>query len=743
MGNYTRKGALLLSLVMAMSSVSIAATAVDVTAQDEAAAVVATQSADNAVSVQSDDPENINITDDDGYVWNGYYNDDGTITITGTQQLWGNAYTDKGSESSKDALIIPESIGGKTVTGINSYMTTRRFDTGFNDNVIRKIVLPKTVTTIDCYSVWSGTDTGLFGRFSNLEELDLGGARADATDLFGHAGTEVDAVPLKKLTMTSYVSWDSDNERQMAIRNGIETISIREDDSVEIWNYPNLQTLNLPDEYTYLSLTNLPNLTTVNSPNKNIEDAYIAQLRDCPKVNITKATVPVYEVATSEQTKMFANSPVEEVTLDFQNQQYYQISKAIFCGASKLKAIHVKNQYDMARKFYTDDGVLYWKNKDDKYNDNDLFFYPAAKNPGGTYFVPENLTCMYVFAFYGSQLNKVYLPENLPPSYPSYYYWDEESFNNWYREEDFPELKGKEDFYIGDLSGNITFSAVVGTQGCYWPDSLTERDIPESRQELRQGSTYKLSYNLKGGTNNPNNPTSYVVGSEPIELEPAYRAGYTFDGWKDEDGCWIYRTPSKPDGFTAEKTHRFEDRTLTAQWKKINKMQIDGSSKTIAAGKKISLDVESSNNWVENSQLKWSTSNKKVATVNADGVVTFAKNAGGKSVTVTAKLRTNSKVKATYKIKCVKYAVTKVTITGKKTTMHEDETQRLTAKVSGKKGAYKALEWSSSNSSRVSVNSKGKVTVNYALDEPYTVTITATAKDGSGKKGTYKIRVVE
>lgn len=742
MGNYTRKGALLLSLVMAMSSVSIAATAVDVTAEDEAAAVVVSQNADNAVSVKSDDSQTINITDDDGYVWNGYYNDDGTITITGTQQLWGNAYTDKGSESSKDALIIPESIGGKTVIGINSYMDTGRFDTGFNDDVIRKIVLPKTVTTIDCG--W-GTDTGLFGRFSNLEELDLGGATASAEDLFGRERTKVDAIPLKKLTMTR-VSWDDDNERQTAIRNGIETVSIARcyyNDTVELDDYLGVETLNLPEEYTYLSLTNLPNLTTVNSPSKSIADAYIVQLRDCPKVNITEATVPVYNVSAVDQTKMFANSPVEEVTLDFRNQQYYQISKAIFCGASKLEAIHVKNQYDMPQKFYTDDGVLYWKNKDDKYNDNDLFFYPAAKNPGGTYFVPENLTCMYVFAFYGSQLNKVYLPETLPPSYPSYYYWDRESLGNWYGEEDFPELKGKEDLYIGDLSGNITFSAVVGTAGCYWPDSLSDVNIPASRQELRQGSTYALNYNLQGGTNNPNNPTSYVVGSEPIELEPAYRAGYTFDGWKDEDGCWIYRTPSKPDSFVAEKTHRFEDRTLTAQWKKINKMQIDGSSKTIAAGKKISLAVESSNNRVENSQLKWITSNKKVATVNANGVVTFAKNAGGKSVTITAKLRTNSKIKATYKIKCAKYAVTKITITGKKTKMHENETQTLTAKVSGKKGAYKTLEWSSSNSSRVSVNSKGKVTVKYASSEPYTVTITAKAKDGSGKKGTYKIRVVK
>ena len=29
-------------------------------------------------------PTSINIKDDAGYIWNGYYNDDGTITITGS-----------------------------------------------------------------------------------------------------------------------------------------------------------------------------------------------------------------------------------------------------------------------------------------------------------------------------------------------------------------------------------------------------------------------------------------------------------------------------------------------------------------------------------------------------------------------------------------------------------------------------------------------------------------------------------
>lgn len=753
MSNYTRKGALLLSLLLAMSSVSAAATAVDVTANDESTAVVAEQSTDHAVSVQSGAPDNINIEDDDGYLWNGYYNEDGTITLTGTQELWGNAYTDKGSESSKDALIIPESIGGKTVTRISSYKEQDNFDTAFSTNLIHKIVLPETVTEIEPYM--SG-DVGLFGGFSELEELDLGGANPEANDVFGRA-SEGYSVPLKKLTVAYGVRWNENNARHTAMRDGIETLTIRQRGSLDFnytgeyanvktlsvagtynklrfYSMPNLTTLNLPDAYNELSLSDLPNLTMVNSPNQSVADAYITALRNCPKVNITKVQVAVPNVEASEQTKMFDNSPVEEITLDFCNEKYYQISKAIFCGASKLKAIHVKNQYEQPNKFYTDDGILYWKNSQN--NANDLFFYPAAKNPGGTYVVPETLTCMYVFAFYGSQLNKVYFPESLPQDY----YWDYESYGNWYREEQFPEAKGEDWFYIGDMS-TVIFSAVPGTWACYWPDSLEDGHIPVSRQEIRQGSTYNLSYKLKGGTNDAANPTSYVVGEEPVELKPAYREGYTFDGWKDENGLWIYETPTRAMRYSDGKLHRFEDRTFTACWKKISKMEIDGPSKTIAAGKTIRLNVESSYNPVENEQLKWSTSNKKIATVNADGVVKFAKNAGGKSVTVTAKLRSNSKVKATYKIKCVKYAVTKVKITGKKTTMREDETQTLTVKVSGKKGAYKAIAWSS-NDPDVTVNSKGKVKVEIAQSEPFTATITAMAKDGSGKKDTYDILVV-
>ena len=44
-------------------------------------------------------PTSINIKDDAGYIWNGYYNDDGTITITGSQGVWGNAKADSSSQN--------------------------------------------------------------------------------------------------------------------------------------------------------------------------------------------------------------------------------------------------------------------------------------------------------------------------------------------------------------------------------------------------------------------------------------------------------------------------------------------------------------------------------------------------------------------------------------------------------------------------------------------------------------------
>lgn len=108
---------------------------------------------------------------------------------------------------------------------------------------------------------------------------------------------------------------------------------------------------------------------------------------------------------------MFENSKVEEITVDLRNSSYLQIYKSVFCKAYNLKAIYVENAGDTG--FYSSDGVLYWKAG----KQNDLFFYPPAKNPGGVYNVPKDLTCIYVFAFYGSKVNKIVFPEDITGRY--------------------------------------------------------------------------------------------------------------------------------------------------------------------------------------------------------------------------------------------------------------------------------------------------------------------------------------
>ena len=151
---------------------------------------------DEQPALFSSSSSTINIQDDNGYLWNGYYNADGTITINGTQQLWGNAKTDNSSVNN-DALIIPASIGGKTVTAIGGYNSTASFGV-LDKRLIRKIVLPKTVTTADTVPA---AGTGLFGGFTNLEELDLGGVYVDSERLFGYAASNHNTIPLKKLTL--------------------------------------------------------------------------------------------------------------------------------------------------------------------------------------------------------------------------------------------------------------------------------------------------------------------------------------------------------------------------------------------------------------------------------------------------------------------------------------------------------------------------------------------------------------
>lgn len=153
-------------------------------------------------------------------------------------------------------------------------------------------------------------------------------------------------------------------------------------------------------------------------------------------------------------------------------------------------------------------------------------------------------------------------------------------------------------------------------------------------------------------------------------------------------------------------------------------------STKIAAGKKVTLKTNLFN-------PKWKSSNTKYATVNSSGVVTTKKAGRGKTVTITATSQFGTKL--TKKIKIMKGAVKKITISKPKK-VKAGKKIKLKVKVKATKKANKKLSWKSSNTKYAKVSSNGTVTT-YKAGKGKKVTITATSTDGTKKKAKVKIKI--
>ena len=83
----------------------------------------------------------------------------------------------------------------------------------------------------------------------------------------------------------------------------------------------------------------------------------------------------------------------------------------------------------------------------------------------------------------------------------------------------------------------------------------------------------------------------------------------------------------------------------------VKKIKLKAGKKVVKAGKKLTVKAVVTVSAGGNKSLKWTTSNKKYATVNSKGVVTAKKAGKGKSVKITAKAKDGSGKKATITIK--------------------------------------------------------------------------------------------
>lgn len=173
---------------------------------------------------------------------------------------------------------------------------------------------------------------------------------------------------------------------------------------------------------------------------------------------------------------------------------------------------------------------------------------------------------------------------------------------------------------------------------------------------------------------------------------------------------------------------------------KVSGIKINGMSKTIAAGKKLSLTAKVTPANAENKAVTWVSSNSKYAAVDARGKVTAKKAGAGKTVKITAAAKDGSGIQAVYQIKIMKDAVKSIQLKAKKSVKAGKKLAiKATVKTTGKK-ANKKLAWTSSNTKYATVNSKGTVSAKKA-GKGKKVKITAQSTDGSGKKKTVTIKI--
>lgn len=142
----------------------------------------------------------------------------------------------------------------------------------------------------------------------------------------------------------------------------------------------------------------------------------------------------------------------------------------------------------------------------------------------------------------------------------------------------------------------------------------------------------------------------------------------------------------------------------------------------------------------DNKNVKWESNNTDVITVSDTGFLT-AKGIG------TAKLRVASydggaEKEVTINVKRKYVQEIFVSAEDNKTTLKKGETVQLSAGITPADATYQSVIWSSSDSSFVTVNASGKVTVVADEKNNKTVTITATAQDGSGISGSIELTVM-
>ena len=166
---------------------------------------------------------------------------------------------------------------------------------------------------------------------------------------------------------------------------------------------------------------------------------------------------------------------------------------------------------------------------------------------------------------------------------------------------------------------------------------------------------------------------------------------------------------------------------------RVTVITLDKTALTLAEGQTATLSPTVSPSSANDKSLAWSSSNTGVATVDQNGQVTAVSKG---SATIKATAKDGSGKSASCSV-TVNKLVTSINLDKSSIVLYNGETATISATVLPETANNRSLAWASSNTSVATVSASGVVT-GVARG---TATITATAKDGSGKSTTCEVEV--
>lgn len=170
----------------------------------------------------------------------------------------------------------------------------------------------------------------------------------------------------------------------------------------------------------------------------------------------------------------------------------------------------------------------------------------------------------------------------------------------------------------------------------------------------------------------------------------------------------------------------------------LKKLTVKPDSSTIEIGKTLQLKTALDPKDTSYKKLKFSSSDTKIATVNSKGLIKGISE-GKVKITVRA-LETDKKVVVNITVKKPYVATTGIKITNKSNlTVETGETLKMTAQVLPEDATNKNVIWSTNDSTKATIDSKGVLT---AVRPTEYVEVTAKTKDGNFK-ASYKLKITK